>query len=397
MRLLSEVWVVFAKEALDNLRDRRSITMATIYPVIGPLLLGVLLGFAQAMFKPEKPGEGGASLELPIEGQEHAPGLMSFLEARGVRAVPPPADKERAVRDGAAALVMVIAPDYRDKFSQEQPAEVTLVVNATRLSTVMMISRTIGLLRAYEREVSSQRLSSRGISSGVANPIRIVNFNVGKSRSLAGFFLNMIPPFVIFTIFIGGVYLALDTTSGERERGSLEPLLINPLARWEFMLGKAMAALVFTVGAVIIQLIAFKVMFELVIDKDLGIQVEPGTMVFVKVFLVALPIMVLAVALQIIVAAMTRSFKETQTYLGLLPLIPSLPGLVLVFVAIKGNLWMMTIPTFSQVVLIGELVRGDPVSAANVLMSVLSTSLVALGLLVIAGRLYSREELLFSA
>jgi len=394
--MLSGVWVVFAKEALDNLRDRRSITMATIYPVIGPLLLGILLGFAQAMFKPAKPGED-VPVELAVEGQEHAPGLIGFMAAKGVVAVAPPADMERAVRDGSAPLVMVISPDYGRNFAQERPAEVTLVVNATRLSTVMMISRTIGLLRAYGREISGERLSSRGVSSGVANPIKIVNFNVGKSRSLAGFFLNMIPPFVIFTIFIGGVYLALDTTSGERERGSLEPLLINPLARWEFMLGKVMAALAFTIGAVIIQLFAFKVMFELVIDKDLGIQVEPSAMVFVKIFLVALPIMVLAVALQVIVAAMTRSFKETQTYLGLLPLIPSLPGLVLVFVAIKANLWMMSIPTFSQVVLIGELVRGDPVSGANVLMSALSTLVVALGLLVIAGRLYSREELLFSA
>ncbi len=94
---------------------------------------------------------------------------------------------------------------------------------------------------------------------------------------------------------------------------------------------------------------------------------------------------------------MTRSFKETQTYLGLLPLIPSMPGLVLVFVAIKANLWMMSVPTFSQVVLIGALVRGEPVSGANVLMSVFATSVVALGLLTIAGRRYNREELMFSA
>lgn len=396
MRVLSDIWVVFAKEVVDNLRDRRSITMAAIYPVIGPLLLGVMLSFAQNMFRPDKAGEI-TELELAVEGQEYAPELMRFLERKGVVATPAPADMDRAVRDGSTALVIVISPDYSQSFAAERTATITLVVNATQISTVMTISRTMGLLRAYGRDVSNERMRLRGVSSGVANPIKIASRNVGKTRSLAAFFLNMIPPFLIFTIFIGGVYLALDTTSGERERGSLEPLLINPLARWEFMMGKVFAALAFTIGAVIIQLIAFKIMFEMVIDKDLGVRVDPEAMVFVKILLVALPIMLFAVALQIIIAAMTRSFKETQTYLGLLPLIPSLPGLVLVFVAVKGHLWMMTIPTFSQVVLIAELVRGDPVSGANVLMSAVTTLAVAAGLLLIAGRLYDREELLFSA
>ncbi len=396
MRVLSDIWVVFAKEVVDNLRDRRSITMAAIYPVIGPLLLGVMLAFAQNMFRPDKAGEP-TPFELAVEGQEYAPELMSFLEGEGVVPTPAPPDMERAVREGITPLVVVILPDYVQSFAEERTATITIVVDATQLSTVMTISRTLGLLRAYGRDVSNERMHLRGVSSGVANPIKIENRNVGKTRSLAGFFLNMIPPFLIFTIFIGGVYLALDTTSGERERGSLEPLLINPLARWEFMMGKVFAALAFTIGAVIIQLIAFKIMFELVIDKDLGVRVDPEPVVFVKILLVALPMMLLAVALQIIVAAMTRSFKETQTYLGLLPLIPSLPGLVLVFVAVKGHLWMMSIPTFSQVVLIAELVRGDPVSSANVLVSVVTTLAIAGGMLVIAGRLYGREELLFSA
>jgi sodium transport system permease protein len=107
--------------------------------------------------------------------------------------------------------------------------------------------------------------------------------------------------------------------------------------------------------------------------------------------------MVFAVTVQIIIATITRSFKETQTYLGLLPLIPSVPGMVLVFVAVAPNLWMMTIPFFSQVVLIGQLVRGDPVSMANVAMSVGSTLLLSVAMLFLAGWLYSREQLLFSA
>lgn len=391
--MLRRIWVVFAKEVIDNMRDRRSVSMALLYPFIGPILVGALIAFVGQTITslPE------ASFTLPIQGAENAPKLIAYLQANHVEVIEAPDDPAQAVRIGRIDTALIIHEGYAENFEAESQATVSLVVDGSRLSAVVAMSRALYVLGEYNGEVSAGRLIARGLDLAMAEPVEIKQINVALGRNLTGFFLAMVPPFLIFTIFIGGVYLTIDTTSGERERGSLEPLLINPLARWEFMLGKAMAALVFTIGAVIIQLIAFKIMFETVIDKDLGIQVDPGVMVFVKVFLVALPIMVLAVALQIIVAAMTRSFKETQTYLGLLPLIPSMPGLVLVFVAIKANLWMMSVPTFSQVVLIGALVRGEPVSGANVLMSVFATSVVALGLLTIAGRLYNREELMFSA
>ncbi len=395
--IAARVWVVLAKEVMDNLRDRRSITMAAIYPVIGPTLLGILLGFAQQMFRVDVPKADAPPMELAVSGAERAPGLVSFLEERNVEVVPPPADVKRSVRNSRIPLVIVVTEGYDADLAAERPATIHVVINATRLGTVVMISQVVDLLRRYNQSRAKRRLEARGLTTEFSQAIRIRSINVGRSRSLAGFFLNMIPPFVIFTIFIGGVYLALDTTSGERERGSLEPLLTNPLARWEFMLGKVGAAFVFTLVAVLIQLIAFKVMFELVIEEDFGVNINPDVFVFVKILLISIPMMVFAVTVQIIIATVTRSFKETQTYLGLLPLIPSVPGMVLVFVAVSPHLWIMTIPFFSQVVLIGQLVRGDPVSMANAAVSVGSTLLLSVAMLFLAGRLYSREQLLFSA
>ena len=396
MTVFTRIWIVFAKEVVDNIRDRRSISMAAIYPLMGPVLLGAFLGFTQQMFRPDQPGER-PPIDLAVQGAAYAPHLISFLEENNVRLMPAPEDVRRAVRFGQTDLALVIPEEYRESFAAQKRATVQLIINATRLATVMNISRTVGMLRRYSVEVSTARLTSRGIGREIAEPLNIESVNVGKARSLAGFLLNMIPPFIIFTIFIGGVYLALDTTSGERERGSLEPLLINPLARWEFMMGKVWAAFLFTVVAVIIQLVAFKLMFELVVQEDYGVRASPAPIVFIKMFLVSVPMMLLAVSVQVIIAAVTRSFKETQTYLGLLPLIPSAPGMVLVFMSVKAQLWMMSIPAFSQAVLMGELVRGDPVLVENVVASVGATTLVAIGLLFIAGRLYSREELLFSA
>ncbi len=390
------VWVVMSKEILDNLRDRRSITMAAIYPMIGPLILGLLLSFAQQMFRPPTPGVERAMV-LHVGNVERAPGLEGFLKKNNVSVAPAPPDVREAVRDSRIELAVMVPEGFLEDFSAERPAQLQLFVNATRLSTVMNISRAVDLMRRYNQTIVRQRLEARGLDSAFIQGIDIQSINVGQARSLAAFFLNMIPPFVIFTIFIGGVYLALDTTSGERERGSLEPLLTNPLARWGFMLGKVGAAFVFTMAALIIQLGAFKIVFDVVVEPDFGVTVVTDVMLFVKIFLISLPMMILAVTLQVIIASVTKSFKETQTYLGLLPLIPSIPGLVLVFVTVTAHLWTMTIPFFSQVVLISGFVRGDTVSAANIAMASGSTLLVAMILLAVAARLYSREELLFSA
>jgi sodium transport system permease protein len=388
---LGNVWVVFVKESVDNLRDRRSLFLALIYPIIGALLLGMLVSFVGGMFR----GQSYQSLTLPVMGAHRAPALIKYLSANGVDIGSAPWEPREAVRSGGADAVLIIPNGHAEDFGAQRPAKLEVLVNATRLSTVIKVSRVVEILRAYDREVGQKRLRDRGVAPEVASPLDIRSINVGRSRNLAGFFLNMLPPFIIFTIFVGGVYLAIDTTSGERERGSLEPLLANPVARWEFMLGKALATFAFTLTAVVVQLLAFKVMFELVAAGEYGIKISPDLSAFLGVALICLPLIGFAVALQIIVATVSRSYKETQTYLGLLPLLPSLPGMILVFVPVKAQVWMMAIPTFGQILLIGRLMRQEPAAWLNVAVSVGATSLITALLLYGAARLYDRDGMVF--
>ena len=388
---MRNIWIVFLKESIDNLRDRRSLVLALIYPVIGALLLGLLVGFVGGMFR----GQSYQSLSLPVLGAHRAPALIQYLAANGVEIGPAPSDPRKEVRNGSADAVLIIPHGHVEDFAAQRPAALEVMVNATRLSTVIKVSRVVEILRAYDREVGQERLRGHGIAPESASPFNIRSINVGRSRNLAGFFLNMLPPFIIFTIFVGGVYLAIDTTSGERERGSLEPLLANPVARWEFMLGKALATFAFTLTAVLVQLLAFKVMFEVVAAGEYGIKISPDLTAFIGVALICLPLIGFAVALQIIVATVSRSYKETQTYLGLLPLLPSLPGMILVFVPVKSQIWMMAIPTFGQILLIGRLMRQEPAAWSHVAVSAGVTGLLTALLLYAAARLYDRDRMLF--
>ena len=387
--MTSAVGVVFLKEMVDNLRDRRSVFVALIYPLVGATLLGLLMAFVSGLT-----GRGDDRLALAVAGGDGAPELLARLRAHGIEVTAAPDDPAAAVRDGRIEIALVVADDYADDLAAERPARLSLVISTNRLSTVASSGRIASLLQRYAADLANARLQRRGIDPASVRPLRIEHVNVSQSRSLAGFFLNMLPPFVIFTIFIGGVYLAIDSTSGERERGSLEPLLVNPVARSDIMLGKALATLAFTAATVLLQLAAFKAMFELLAAANIGVRIDPGLPAFAAIFVISLPLMLFAVALQIIVAAASRSYKETQTYLGLLPLIPALPGMILIFVPMQAQLWMMTLPMFGQVLLIGQLVRDEPIDPAQVALSVVATGLAALALLHLARRLYERDALL---
>ncbi len=224
--------------------------------------------------------------------------------------------------------------------------------------------------------------------------MQIVSLDVAAGTHIADILLLMVPPLIIFNLFMGGVYMAIDTTSGERERGSLEPLLINPVARWGLMLGKYLAALFYTAFAVAVQLTAFKLIFEYV-GGDLAFARVLDAGAIAGIFIVSVPLMMVAVGVQFIIATMTRSFKEAQTYLGLLPLVPAIPGMVLVFAPVQAKEWMMTIPTFSQTLLLSDFVQGEAVAVSDALVSMSTSVLAALVLLVIAARLYEREKLIF--
>jgi len=381
--------VVFAKEVIDNLRDRRSVLLALFYPFFGPVLVGTMIVLV---------GQAITNLPttvftLPVVGAARAPELIAFLKDNEARVIAAPDDPETAVRSGARDVVLVIPDGYAQKLDSEASATVRVIVDGSRLSATLAMSRTLTLLREYAHVVATRRLEAYGVDPRAAEPLSIRSVNVSVGKNLVGFFLNMMPPFIIFTIFVGGVYLAIDATTGERERGSMEPLLTAPISRGGLMLGKVGAALVFTATALAVHLAAFLAMFQIVSAGDLGLVNPPGVATFSVIFLISTPLMLLAVALQTVIAAVSRSLKETQTYLGLLPLVPSLPGLVLVFVAVEAQGWMMVVPGFGQTVLIGLLVRGEPIALGDALIASAVVLALAAALLTVAAWLYGRERM----
>ncbi len=383
--------IVFRKEVTDNLRDRRTLLAALAYPLIGPAIM-MLLFTTLVRVEVERQEQ---PLTLPVSGAQHAPNLVQFLRQQGVTVIDAPADPESAVRLGDVEVVLIIDSAFGADWSAGRAAAVQLVVDPSRQPARVAVQRTRRLLAGYSRQTGALRLLARGVSPGVTEALAVEEVDVSTPQSQAALFLNILPYFMVFSVFIGGLYVAVDATAGERERGSMEALVINPVPRWQILAGKMGATVVFTLLAVAETVLAFAVMLQFLSLEDLGLVISVSAATMLAIFLITLPMILPAVALQMCIGLFTRSAKEAQNYLSFLPLIPALPGLMLAFLPVKPSLGAMLIPTFGQQILINQVLRGEPVNPAWVAINAVVTLAVGVALTLVAVRLFGRERVLF--
>jgi sodium transport system permease protein len=390
---MKRVWIIFKKEVLDNLRDKRTINSSILSAFFTPgllLALIIVLGRTLNVNPDEKP------LRLPVSGGEYAPGLISFLVENNVEIVDAPADPTTAVREGDEEVVLIIAPEYPDAFRKGEPAPVQVIVDSSRTIAQASTSRVRGLLNSYSGLLATLRLQSRGVDPALLNAVSIGVRDVATPQSQALIFLNMMPFLITLSIFTGGMYVIIDATAGERERGSLEPLLINPVKRWEFVVGKLLSSLPFAVFSLGFVLLIFYVGFRVVPVEDfIGFPMVLEGRALFAIFLLCLPEVLLASALQMLVASFTRSFKEAQTYLSFMPMIIGLPSVFLSFTPVTSKLVYMLVPTYGQSLMFNEILRGETPPAQYWLVASAVTLALAVVLVFVSIRLYQGERVLF--
>lgn len=389
LRWTQRLMTVFKKEMRDHLRDRRSLLLALIYPLLGPLLVAGGLVMAG---KTLQANHGERVVTVPAYGLENAPDLSQHLADNNIKIVPAPDthdERTAAVRDNHLGLVLVVPKPGEGLTS----FSVDIITNLERVRNLRTTARLTDVIQSYNDKLAGVRAQAAGLPADYAHTIVMHKINVARDANIALFFYNMIPPLVIFMIFLGGVHMAIDTTVGERERGSLEPLLLAPVERWVLLLAKSMAALAFTAITTGMNLAAFKIFLSLAATTSDNLAAPPGWAVFAAIFAVSVPLMAIAVALQMSVAVVTRSMKEAQIYLGLLPLVPALPGMVLVFRPINPSDLGVAVPVFGQMTLINQLVSEQVPLMVHAAIASLVT-LVAAGLIfALAARWFQREKM----
>jgi sodium transport system permease protein len=391
---MGAILTVFLKEFRENLRERRTLLSALILgPLLGPVVfaLAISLNIAQGTVKNERP------VSLAVSHADRAPNLLAFLHEYGVDVKPVGFDDaaaRAAIREHRETLVLLITDHFGRHLDAGEPAPLVLYADSSDPSNARDLGRVRVLIEQYGALIARLRITARGVDPLLLSPIVVQHIDVSTPASRSVLVLGTLSYLMLLTMLMGGMYLAIDTTAGERERGSLEPLLTVPVRREHLIYGKILATCAYMTMSLSLTVTAFAIVLQFIGLEQFGMSVNFGPLVALKVVLFCLPLVPLGAALMTIVAAFTRSYREAQTYLGLVLLIPTLPLVFAGTMGLRPTARLMAVPSLSQHFLITSLLRDEPVSAAYLAVSVVVTLAAGAALMFVAGRLYDREALL---
>jgi len=293
-----------------------------------------------------------------------------------------------------AEVVVVIDSEFGADLAAEAGARITVIFDRSDTRAAGRAQRVQANLRAYSEQIGALRLLARGVRPDLMRPLVIDEYDVSTPAGRSALILGVLTYFLLFATLMGGLYLATDTTAGERERKSLEPLLTLPVPRASLLAGKVAATICFMLLSLALTLTGFAIVLAFVPLEQLGMSSHFGFASALGAFAILAPIAPLGATLLTLVASFTKSYKEAQTYLGLLLLVPTLPVIVATLLNVKATHALMWIPSLSQHLLVTALIKAEPLAAGMVAESVISTLLIGAILGWISLKFYEREGLL---
>ena len=389
MNMFRTVFTVMRKELRDLSRDRRTLALALF---LGPLLYPALMLGMGYLTENRIRTQVDKTLEIPMVGAEHAPNLVKFLATNGITAAPAPANLDTAIRSQEIDAALRISPNYAEDWRNGRPALVEIIRDSTRRDADIPTQRLQAALNAYSQQVGALRLLARGIDATVARPVNIGLQDMATPEAKQGMLLSVLLPYLlILTSFIGGAYLILDATAGERERQSLEPLLATPAPRSAVVSGKIAAACMIGLATLLLTLLAFK--FSAQFAGTLGRQLNVSFLAIGKMLLILVPMLFIGTSLLTYLAASAKSMKEAQSHMTWLMLLPMIPTFALMANPLKSQPWQFAVPFLAQNQLLLKVIRNEYISAQTWGIYVAAAFGVAALLWYAAVRRYHQEKL----
>jgi len=353
--------VVFAKEIVDALRDRRTLLVVLLSSVLlGPLVLVALSGLVASL---EARAE---QREVWLAGADRAPTLVNFLQRQTYRVQEAPADHEAALRAGRFADPVVRIPaDFEARLAAGEVPVLVVVGDSGNRRSEAASGRVQRLLQGFARERAALALALRGVAPELVEPLRIEEHDLASSAVRGAQFTAMLPFFVLMAVLYGALNAALDSTAGERERGSLEPLLMNPAPRSALVAGKWGA--VACVGMLIAVLSCFSfIPAQWLLRSDtLAALFQYGPREVLLFLVVLLPFAAAIAAMLMAVAIRCRTHKEAQANTTVVVLTVSLLPLVSIFNLGAEAPWQRWVPALAQNLLMTRVLRGEDIGVAQ--------------------------------
>ena len=351
---------VYWKELTDALRDRRTAIMVLVASILtGPVTLVLVANFVSGL------EEKAAILKVRVWGQENAPALVNFLQRNDVEIENAPADYEERIRKGKLDAVIVVPDDFQEHWLAGDGARVEIVFDDSRTDSGPATRQAERLLRAFNQESGMLRMIARGVSPDLGSPVKVEHVSTATPRQKGAFLLFLIPMFALLSPLLGGMTIAIDSTAGERERGSLEPLLANPVPPGQIVLGKWLAAWTFASGVALLTLAGFAIAASFYVQQRLAALMTFGAPELVRFVAMVVPFAAMTSALQMLICTYGRSYREAQTYVSYLATAVSFVPVVVIFSGLKDAAWELAVPVLGQQAVLSRVVRGDAFSLTD--------------------------------
>jgi sodium transport system permease protein len=375
MNRLMTLWTIYRKEIVDALRDRRTMMAVLASSVLmGPLVLLAISGLVASL-------EANAEQrEVVFAGIDRAPTLVNFLARQTYTVKPAPADYEQQLRQATLADAVVVVPDdFEAALVRGEAPIIEIVSDSANQRSQASAGRVSRLLEGFSRERATLTLALRGVSPDALEPIRVADRDLASTQTRATQITGILPFFVLMAVLTGALNAALDTTAGERERGSLEPLLMNPAERWVLVLGKWGA--VASVGMLIAVLACFSFLPGqwLLRSDTLAAMFQYGVHEVMLFLVVLLPFAAAASALLMAVAIRCKTFKEAQASTTVVMLAASLLPLINVFSLGEESPWYLWVPALAQNLLMTHVLKGEAFTLEQLAVPTAICALLAAG------------------
>lgn len=373
-QFLQTTWAVLRKEWLDAIRDRRTLLSVLLSSVlIGPLML-VLLSFVFSQMEQSR-----ESRTLYIQGAQHAPSLMNFLARQSIEIKEPPVDFRKQIQEGLFShAVLIVSETYLKQLENGEAAGLTIVTASTNRGAASSSGRLQRLVNEYSRENNRLELSAQGIAAQTLRLTETQLEDLSTTQSTAAQFTSVLPIFIVMAILYGALNAAMDTTAGERERGSLEPLLLSPASRLSLVTGKWAAVAGVAMLTATLSVLSFFPAQWLIQTETLKAMFNFGWREAVGFLLLLLPFAAGTSALFMAVAIRSKTFKEAHANNTLVILGVSMMPLITMFDPSGNRPWFVWIPGLGQQLAMNKVIKTESLTLQEIAIPALVSVIIAL-------------------
>ncbi len=369
--------IVFLKELRETLRDPRALGLLALFIALSPVLIGFALNMLiDRSSRPEREG-----IEVTVSGAAYAPNLMALLKQRKVTVTPIERMTDEqigdALRTRKAVAVLRLPDTFSKNYQDMRPAQIELWYDSAQDTSGKR--REVELLLAeYSSSIAGARLLAHGVSPAVLSPIQLQKYDSGTAASRSALILGTMLGTFFIPAFALSLSASIDSTAGERERRSLEILLAQPARAIDLITGKWLAASTLAAVGITLELLCAHAVLSWLPLEEIGISWRISTGEILMVSLLSVPLSLFAAALQMALAMNARSFKEAQTVLSFVLLIPMVPMMLVPMLSLKTGNWMYFVPVLSNQTLLGELAKGQGITLLAATATFFSSMLPAL-------------------